>query len=106
MQICKHSNIQIFNYAKFVNIQIFKHSNFKYANKEEGKVIEAFLCSALSGRLFSQGKPEALCLPARNYWSIVNPTWGGGGPKAPPRQVLNANNFFGKKSFGFCSGAT
>ena len=37
---------------------------------------------------------------------IINPTWGGGGPKAPPWQVLNANNFFGKKSFGFCSGAT
>ena len=64
MQLCKYANIQIFKYA---NIQIYK-----YANKEEGELIEAFLCSALSARLFSQGKPEALCLPARNYWSIVN----------------------------------
>ena len=57
MQLCKYANIQIFKYA---NIQIYK-----YANKEEGELIEAFLCSALSARLFSQGKPEAWCLPAK-----------------------------------------
>ena len=116
------TSLRLFLPPNLISNLCFKHNNIS-STKFDFKWAFSRLCIKIQGGAPLQTFPGK-CMeivaklnfaPAnynqsnRKLWILqkrqINPTWGGG-PKAPPRQFLNATNFFGKISFGFCSGAT